>query len=122
MEVVPGPTGRRRWPDGLKARIMAETLQPGAKVSEVAVRYGSLYRRICLHRRSKRHDGRFCITMLQRLYALAIEGDGIFAHEVADSGVAGGKRQKKDPFAPQALFRLYFMIRPCLPLRSRSRA
>lgn len=39
MEVVPGPTGRRRWPDDLKARIVAETLQPGAKVIEVAARH-----------------------------------------------------------------------------------
>jgi hypothetical protein len=36
IEVVAGPTGRRRWPDGLKARIVAETLQLGAKVAEVA--------------------------------------------------------------------------------------
>jgi len=42
MEVVPGPTGRRRWPDDLKARIVAETLQPGARVAEVARRYGIL--------------------------------------------------------------------------------
>lgn len=42
LEVVAGPTGRRRWPDDLKARIVAETLQPDVKVSEVAARYGLL--------------------------------------------------------------------------------
>ncbi len=42
IEVVPGPTGRRRWPDDLKARIVAETLLPGAKVIEVAARHGLL--------------------------------------------------------------------------------
>lgn len=50
MEVVPGPTGRRRWPEDLKARIVAETLQPGAKVSEVAARYGLLPNHISVWR------------------------------------------------------------------------
>mgnify|MGYP006165046005 CR=1 FL=1 len=34
IEVLDGPTGRRRWPDDLKARIVAESFQPGARVCE----------------------------------------------------------------------------------------
>ena len=42
IEVLDGPTGRRRWPDDLKARIVAESFQPGARVCDVAAKYGLL--------------------------------------------------------------------------------
>lgn len=46
IEVLDGPTGRRRWPDNLKARIVAESFQPGARVCDVAARYGLIARHL----------------------------------------------------------------------------
>jgi transposase len=39
IEVLTGPERRRKWSADDKARIIAETLQPGAVVSEVARRW-----------------------------------------------------------------------------------
>ena len=39
LEVLSGPTGRRRWPDEVKARIVAESFLPGARVGDVARRH-----------------------------------------------------------------------------------
>lgn len=39
VEVLRGPERRRKWSDDAKARIVAETAQPGAVVTEVARRW-----------------------------------------------------------------------------------
>jgi transposase len=39
IEVLTGPERRRKWSDDDKARIVAETLEPGAVVTEVARRW-----------------------------------------------------------------------------------
>jgi transposase len=46
IEVLDGPTGRRRWPDDLKARIVAESFEPGARVCDVAAKYGLIARHL----------------------------------------------------------------------------
>jgi transposase len=40
VEVLTGTPRRRRWSDADKAAIVAESLAPGAKSSEIALRYG----------------------------------------------------------------------------------
>ena len=40
--VEPRRRGKRRWPTEVKARIVAESLQPGARVCDVAARYDIL--------------------------------------------------------------------------------
>lgn len=46
IEVLDGPTGRRRWPDDVKARIVAESFLPGARVCDVATKYGLIARHL----------------------------------------------------------------------------
>lgn len=46
LKVLEGATGRRRWPDDVKARIVAETFLPGVPVCNVAARYGTVARHL----------------------------------------------------------------------------
>lgn len=39
MEVMVGPSGKRRWSDEFRGQIVAETLVPGVTVNEVARRH-----------------------------------------------------------------------------------
>ena len=64
LEVIAGPTGRRRWPDEVKGRIVAETLEPGARVNDVARRHGVQPQQVTAWRR------------LARLGKLVIPADG----------------------------------------------
>lgn len=41
LEVIEGPTGRRKRTQAEKARIVAESLMPGVRVAEVARKYGA---------------------------------------------------------------------------------
>ncbi len=45
-EVLAGPTGRRKWPDDVKGRLVAESLVPSVSVREVAERNGLMPNRL----------------------------------------------------------------------------
>jgi transposase len=54
VEVLTGPTRRRRWSDAEKARIVAEALAPGASVSAVARRWQVCSQQVFTWRREAR--------------------------------------------------------------------
>jgi transposase len=56
VEVLTGPGRRRRWSSDEKARIVAETLVPGARVSEVARRWQICSQQVFGWRRAMRQD------------------------------------------------------------------
>lgn len=57
IEILTGGVGRRRWPDGLKARIVAESHAPGVVVAELARRHGALASQVHAWRKAAR-EGR----------------------------------------------------------------
>lgn len=56
VEVLTGPGRRRRWSDDQKARIVAETLEPGARVAEVARRWQICSQQVFSWRRAARRS------------------------------------------------------------------
>jgi transposase len=45
IDVLPAGSGRRQWTPEAKARIIEESFEPGANVSDVARRHGSQQKR-----------------------------------------------------------------------------
>jgi transposase len=54
LDVIPAGGGRRQWTSEAKARIIAESFEPGANVSDVARRHGVLPQQVYGWRRGLR--------------------------------------------------------------------
>jgi transposase len=54
LEVMWGPTGRRSWSEAMKARIVAESFEAGARVVDVARRHGVAPQQVTAWRRAAR--------------------------------------------------------------------
>lgn len=52
MDVIPAGPARRQWPDETRARIVAESMKPGANVSDVARRNDILPQQLYAWRRA----------------------------------------------------------------------
>ena len=64
--VEPRRRGKRHWPDDVKARIVAESLQPGARVVDVAARYDILPHHLSDWRRHAR-QGQLALSSVKIL-------------------------------------------------------
>lgn len=82
IEVLTGPTRRRRWCDDEKGRIVAETLQPGITATEVARRWEICPQQIWVWRRQVR-DGELTLppgaVPLPHLVPIALEAPPVAA-------------------------------------------
>ena len=73
-EVVEPRRGNRRWPLDLKARIVAESFQPGVRVVDVARRHGIVAHQLSDWRRQAREG--LLMLPLDMLPALSVQKEG----------------------------------------------
>lgn len=76
FEVINGAGGRRRWSVDDKARIIAETLEPNAIISEVARRYGLRPQQVFALAPRSAQTGRFGAARFSCLCAGGCGGGG----------------------------------------------
>ena len=92
IEIVRRTRGYRRWPDDVKARIVAESLQPGVRVADVARRHGLASHQLSDWRRQARQG---LLTLPAEMMADIVEdGEPAFVPlMVAPDGDKKGKRR-----------------------------
>lgn len=81
-------TGKRRWPDRVKARIVAETLLPGATVNDVACKYDVAPNHLSTWRRMAK-DGDLVLP--------APDGEAEFAPLVVFEGGGPSPTERAEP-------------------------
>ena len=82
MEIIAGATGRRRWPDDVKSRIVASSFLPGARIADLARAHGTTRWQIYTWRRLARKG-------LLALPAAVAETPAFAAVVMADTPSAG---------------------------------
>jgi len=91
LEVLEGATGRRSWPDEVKARIVRESFDSGNRVCDVARRHGIQPQQLTAWRRAAR-EGRL---------VLPFDGDDAsFVPVVVDDEGVDGDKGEAPPAAP----------------------
>ncbi|MGH6949419.1 MAG: IS66-like element accessory protein TnpA [Vitreimonas sp.] len=71
IEILTGGGARQRWPEAMKAKLVAESLQPGVGVAELARRHGARASQIHLWRKDAR-EGRLVLPAAPTTFAEAV--------------------------------------------------